>query len=261
MKSKLLSSKKLFLFDLDGVFYKGKENRDLIGGVAALSHLRSLGKSVRLLTNNSTDTVETIHSRLNAFGIDFKLNEVLSSAYLTAQFVRDKFGEVTYYLVGEEGLDEEMRRFGHHPWGAGRSPDMVVVGLDRGLTYSKLDQGARFLRAGSKLVATHNSRLYMAKDGPAVATGPIVKALEFASGKKAVVVGKPSPHMFRMALKTASCAKKDAVMIGDQLDTDILGAENSGIDAVLVKSGVDRSARGHRVAATIETVDDLVRLV
>lgn len=260
MKPGPLSSKRLFLFDLDGVFYKGKEDRDLIGGVAILNRLRTLDKMVRLLTNNSTDTVETIQSRLAEFGIEFRLDEVLSSAFLTARYIRDKDGPVTYFLVGEGGLDDEMRKFGHTPVEGG-TPDFVVVGLDRGFSYQKLDLAARHLRAGSRLVATHSSRLYMAKDGPAVATGPIVKALEFASSKKALVIGKPAPQMFRMALETARCKNKDAVMVGDQLDTDILGATRAGIDAVLVKSGVDRSPGSYRVLASVDTVDDLVTLV
>lgn len=257
--SKLLTGKKLFLFDLDGVFYKGKESRVPIGGQKAISHLRKLGKSVFVLTNNSTDTVETIHARLQEIGVPFKLEEILTSGLLTAEYLKERFGPSSYFLVGERGLDAEMKRQGHRS--SQGSADFVVVGLDRKVTYDKLDTAGRLVREGARLVATHDSRLYMYKTGPAMATGPLVRAIEYASGRRAIVVGKPSPRMFRMALTKAGLGPDEAVMVGDQLDTDILGASRSGIDSVLVTTGVDKAPGPYKVAAVLDNVDGLVGIV
>lgn len=251
-----LESKRLFLFDLDGVFYKGKEDPVKIGGTRILKVLRSHGKSLFLLTNNSTDSVETVHSRLAGLGIPIRSEEILTSGLLTAEYLSRKYGRVSYYLVGESGLDREMKRFGHERT-EGERADFVVIGLDRRFSYEKLDHAARIVRSGSSMVATHISRLYMYKDGPAVATGPIVKALEYATGKRATVIGKPFHPMFRLALKRARCTAREALMVGDQVDTDILGAARSGIDSVLVTTGVDHSIRGTKAVGMISNVDDL----
>jgi HAD superfamily hydrolase (TIGR01450 family) len=260
LKALILSAKRLFLFDLDGVFYKGKESRVKIGGTQVVDALRRRGKKVYVLTNNSTDSVETVHSRLLQFKIPFRKEEILTSALLTAEYLRSKYGKVVYFLVGEEGLDAEMRKYGHRRTMREKA-DFVVVGLDRKITYEKLDHAARLVRNGSGLVATHSSRLYMYKTGPAIATGPLVKAIEYASQKRATVIGKPSPLMFSIALKRAGVWKEEAVMIGDQVDTDIQGAARAGIDSILVTSGVDRDAQAFKPIATISNVDDLIRLV
>jgi len=259
-RRRFLGRKSLFLFDLDGVFYRGKESRVPLGGEKTVDAIRSAGKALFILTNDSTDTVETIHSRLAESGITVRVDEILTSASLTSDYLKSKYGPVSYYLIGEHGLEAEMARLGHTKTESDRA-DFVVVGLDRELSYRKLDHAARAVRNGATIIATHAARLYMYKTGPAVATGPIVKALEYATGKRARVIGKPSPLMFRLALRKAGCPVKDAVMIGDQVETDVAGAARVGIDAVLVTTGVDKTARGYRLLATIQGVDDLAALL
>ena len=257
---RLLASKELFLFDLDGVFYKGKESRVKIGGTEAVEAIREAGKKLYILTNNSTDSAETVHNRLLEFDVPVKREEVLTSGLLTAEYLRQKHGRVSYFLVGEEGLDYEMKRFGHRRT-RGESADFVVIGLDRRITYDKLDHAARLARNGAGIVATHSSRLYMYKNGPAIATGPLVKAVEYASSKRATVIGKPSPLMFAIALRRAGCSRERSVMIGDQLETDIEGASRAGIDSILVRSGIDKEAGMYKPLAVIQDVDDIVPLL
>ena len=255
----ILRRKDLFLFDLDGVFYKGKENREKIGGTRVIDALRMLGKKLFVLTNNSTDSVETIYERLSEFNIHVKEGEILTSARLTAEYIGAKYGHAPYFLIGESGLESEMKRCGHTRTEATEAK-FVVVGLDRKLTYEKLDRAARLVRNGASIVATHSSRLYMYNDGPAIATGPIVRALEYATRKKATLIGKPSPLMFRIALERAGCVERQSVMIGDQVDTDLEGASKAGIDSILVTSGIDQDARGIAMA-TISNVDEIVDLL
>ena len=258
--NRLLKDKTLFLFDLDGVFYKGKESRIKIGGTVAIDALREKGRSLLLLTNNSTDSVETVHARLKEFDIPVKREEVLTSGLLTAEYLRQRHGRVAYFLVGEPGLESEMKKCGHRRV-RGDGADFVVVGLDRKITYEKLDRAARIVRGGARIVATHSSRLYMYRTGPAMATGPLVKAIEYASEKRATVIGKPSRLMFDIALKRVGCEPEQAVMIGDQADTDIAGAARAGIDSILVTSGIDQAAPGYKLLATLSNVDEIVPLL
>jgi 4-nitrophenyl phosphatase len=176
MKRPVLRTKDLFLFDLDGVFYKGKEERVKVGGTRAIEALRRSGKKLFVLTNNSTDSVETVHARLAEFSIPVRKDEILTSALLTAEYLKKKHGEVSYFLIGEAGLESELRRCGHTRT-AGEKAQFVIIGLDRRLTYEKLDHAARLVRNGASIIATHSARLYMYRNGPAIATGPIVRAL------------------------------------------------------------------------------------
>lgn len=251
-----LRTKKLFLFDLDGVFYRGKERRIKIGGSKVVNRIRSTNRKLFVLTNNSTDTTATIHSNLTGLGIQVDQEEILSSGLLTAQYMSERYGSASYFMVGEDGFDRELRRMGHRRV-HGPSADVVAIGLDRFVSYDKLDTAARVARNGADLVASHVAPLYMSRDGPALGPGPFVRALEYASGKKAVSIGKPSPLMFRMALKRAGCRPQEAVMIGDQLDTDIAGAARAGIDSVLVLTGVDKTIEGTRALGTLKNVDEL----
>ncbi len=257
---RLLRNKKLFLFDLDGVFYRGKESRVKIGGTRTIDALRTRGRKLFVLTNNSTDAAATVHQRLMEFKIPVRREEVLTSGRMTAEYLRDTRGPVTYFLVGEKGLDSEMKGCGHTRVD-GEAADIVVIGLDRGVTYDILDHAARLARSGAEVVATHDSALFMYKTGPAMAAGPLVRAIEYASGKRATVIGKPSPLMFRIALKRAGCRKEDAVMVGDQLDTDIMGAIRAGIDPILVTSGIDKDAKGQKLLAKLSNVDEIVPML
>lgn len=245
---------------MDGVFYRGKESRAKIGGTKAVEALRAAGRKLLVLSNNSTDSAETVYQRLVEFDVPVKKDEVLTSGKMTADYLLDRRGPVTYFLVGEGGLDSEMKRCGHTRVN-GEKAEFVVIGLDRGVTYDILDQAARLARNGAEIVATHDSALYMYESGPAMAAGPLVRAVEYASRKRATVIGKPSPLMFRIALKQAECRKGDAVMVGDQLDTDILGAIRAGIDPILVTSGVDKEAKGYRLLAKLPNVDEIVPLL
>jgi 4-nitrophenyl phosphatase len=253
-----LSRKKLFLFDLDGVLTAGKESPVKLGGTRVINKIRAgKGKRLFVLTNDSTDTVETVLERLQRFDIPVKYEEILTSAKLTAQYVAKRHPKGTYFLVGERGLEEELNKEGLKRT-RGSKADVVVVGLDRWLTYNKLDKAGEVARNGASIVACHYAKLYMFKDRVAMAVGPIVRAIEFASDKKAVAIGKPSRLMFELALEKAGCRPEDAVMVGDQEETDILGAKKMGITSIMVKTGVfSRGETKTQADAVVETVDDV----
>jgi 4-nitrophenyl phosphatase len=251
-----LSGKKLFLFDLDGVLLKGKESPVKLGGSKVFEKIRSKGKKLMIVTNNSTDTVDAVLERLRSQGIEVGDHEILTSVRLTAEYIARRYGKVSYFLVGERGFGKELDRAGLRRT-YGKRADVVAIGLDRRLTYSKLDKAVQLARGGAHIVANHSARLYMYKKGPAIAVGPILKAIEYGAQKKGFSVGKPHSLMFETAMELTGCTKKETVMIGDQEDTDVDGANGAGIDSVLVLTGVFDGKAKTNAKAIIGSVDEL----
>jgi ribonucleotide monophosphatase NagD (HAD superfamily) len=166
------------------------------------------------------------------------MEDVLTSSYFTTLYLTERFKRsVSFYLLGERGLLQELLAAGHRP--SEQDPDVVIVGLDRQLNYTKLDLALKMVRNGSLLVGSYGGAVYMSENGPALSAGPIIKALEYGACKRAVIIGKPSPRMFRLALQRAGVKPAHGVMVGDQIETDVLGAGRVGVHTVLVLSGVE----------------------
>ncbi len=254
---------RVFFFDLDGVLSVGKEKPRYLGGKEVLEKIRSLGKRALVLTNDSTHIREEIRQNLAGLGLNFALDEILTSSFLTADYLTRRFGKASFFLVGENGLKRELEAAGHIV--ADRKPQVVVVGLDRKLTYEKLNSALRFLRGGAQLIGSYGGAVYMSDRGPALSAGPIIKALEYGSGKRAIMIGKPSPRIFRLALQRAHEKPTSAVMVGDQIETDRLGAHRAGVRTILVLTGVETqesiSRSKIRPDAVIRTVDALESLL
>ncbi len=236
-----LSKMRLFLFDMDGVLSIGKETPRYLAGREVIARIKSSGRKALVLTNDSTHSREEIHRNLVHLGFDFDLDDILTSSYLTALYLTQRYRRsVSFFLVGENGLLHELQAAGHEF--SESNPDVVVVGFDRGLSYRKLDLALRFLRNTSALIGSYGGAVFMSDHGPALSAGPIIKALEYGSHKKATMIGKPSSRMFNFALKRANEKAENTVMIGDQIETDLLGAKKVGIHTILVLSGVENEA-------------------
>ena len=253
---------RVFFFDLDGVLSVGKVKPRYLSGREVIRRLKESGRKALVLTNNSTQTREEVHHNLKRLGFAFDVEDILTSSYLTAQYLTKRFGKTRFSLIGEIGFRRELEDAGHHE---SRNPQAVVVGLDRSLSYSKLDDALRFLRAGAVLVGAYGGAIYMSTRGPALSAGPIVKALEFASGKRGVLIGKPSPRMFHLALQLTKENASRAVMVGDQIETDVLGARKAGVHTILVLTGVDTTETVNhskiKPDAVIKNVDALSELL
>jgi len=250
---------RIFFFDLDGVLSVGKENPRYLAGRELIMKIRSQGKRTFLMTNDSTHTREEIHLNLSKLGIEFQIDEILTSSYLTADYLTKRFGNTSFFLVGERGLQRELEAAGHTP--TENHPEVVVVGFDRQLSYDKLDRAMRYLRNGARLIGSYGGAVFMSDRGPALSAGPIIKALEYASGRRAIMIGKPSPRMYQWALKRVNEKPANAVMIGDQIETDLVGARKAGVHTILVLTGVENreTIRSSELKPemVIETVDEL----
>jgi len=222
--------------DIDGVLLRG--GRALPGAKDALATLRKLGP-VLLLTNNSTKSRAGTAQRLSEAGIPVERNEVLPSSYVAAQFLRRRFGSVRFWYIGEEGILEEMRAAGHTLVSA-EEAEWIVVGMDRSLTYEKLAQALRALLRGARLLATNEDPTFPTPEGLVPGAGAVVGALRGMGFPPEIVVGKPSPISFQVALEVLGLGPSEVLMIGDRLDTDIAGAQALGMDTALVLSGVTK---------------------
>lgn len=244
-----------FLFDLDGVVYLG--DRPLPHAKESLARLREAGKEIRFLTNDPRPTREEVSRRLAGMGIEARAEEVVTSGWATAGRLR-KDGTSSAYVVGSSGLEIEIRRAGVEV--SGRSGvDAVVVGADERSSYRHIRRGARLISEGSKFVATNPDGSFPTPEGPAPAAGAIAAAVEAACGKRPTVIGKPHPPMFEAATESLGAGTR-VVMVGDNPETDVLGAHRAGIAAVLVSDEAPAfpSARDFRTPDA--TVPDLFYL-
>ncbi|MFH1609205.1 MAG: HAD-IIA family hydrolase [Candidatus Bipolaricaulota bacterium] len=223
-----------FLLDIDGVLVRGAE--PVPGAVEALASLKDRGRVV-LLTNNATRSRADMAARLGAAGFAVTADEVVPSAYVAARYLADEHGPVRFWALGERGLVEEMTCAGHSPASPAEA-QWVVVGMDRGLTYDKLAQALRALLSGARFLATNRDATYPTENGLVPGAGAVVGALEGMGFPPEQVMGKPSPAAYHIALGVAGVPSDRALMIGDRLETDILGAQGLGMDTALVLSGI-----------------------
>jgi glycerol 3-phosphatase-2 len=224
-----------FLFDLDGVLYRGAEPVD--AAAETLATLRSLGKGVAFLTNNSSRTPEAIAEHLTGMGIRAAPEEVETSALATATLLRGR-AVASAYVLGEEGLRTALAVAGLTVVdGSATGAQTVVVGWDRGFDYAKLATACVLIQRGASLIASNADASYPVEDGLVLpGAGAILAAIQTATGASAEVVGKPNAPIFRAALDRAGGGRP--LVIGDRLDTDIEGARRLGWDSLLVLTGI-----------------------
>ncbi len=230
------------LLDVDGVLYRGREI--LPGAVAFLRFLVERRIPYIYLTNNSTLSPEMYAERLARRGFPATPEQVVGSAEATAHLLRQTFSDSSPRLlvIGEAGLEETLRRYGFGLVDHADEADAVVVGLDRHVTYAKLAEATYALRRGVPFFGTNPDRTFPTERGLAPGAGSILAALEAASDRKPTIVGKPEPPIFELALARLQQPRHAVLMIGDRLDTDILGARRLGLRTALVLTGVTREA-------------------
>ncbi len=223
-----------FILDIDGVLVRGRTV--LPGAASALEELRAAGPVV-LLTNNSTRSRRGLADRLSKRGLPVRPEDVVPSSFVAARYLREEHGPVRFWYLGEEGIAAEMAEAGH-ALVAPQEAEWVVAGMDRELTYAKLAQALQALLSGARFLATNRDGTYPTEDGLVPGGGAVVGALEGMGFPPEVVVGKPSPVAFRVALEALGTAPRETLMIGDRLETDIVGAQDVGMDTAFLLSGI-----------------------
>ncbi len=222
-----------FLIDMDGVIYRGNE---LIPGADRfIAELVARNVPFLFLTNNSQRTRRDVAVKLRRLGIDVTDDHIFTCAMATARFLAAQKPHGTAYVIGEGGLLHALHHNGYSV--VDHDPDYVVVGEGRALSFEMIEAAVRMVDAGAKLIATNPDANCPTAHGLRPGCGAVVAMLEAATGRKAFSVGKPSPVMMRMARKQLGLTSAQTTMIGDTMETDILGGVQLGYRTILVLSG------------------------
>lgn len=250
-----------YLIDMDGVLYRGPQ---LIPGADYfLQQLRRRGVPFRLLTNNSQRTRRDVVAKLAHMGITVEEENIFTSAMATARFLAGQKPGGTAYVIGEGGLLTALHQNGYAV--VDHEPDYVVVGEGRTFNLELVESAVRMIMGGAKLIATNLDPNCPTQNGLRPGCGAMVAMLEIATGVKAFSVGKPSPVMMRAARKEMGLAADETTMIGDTMETDILGGVQLGYRTVLVLSGgtarTDLVKYAYRPDIVIESLAEYVELL
>ena len=230
MRRTILRDLRAVLFDLDGTVY---EHQQLIPGAAeTIAHLRTQGLIIAFLTNTTSRGPQTLAKELVTLGIPASEKDVFNPTAIAASFLRAQ-SATAYLLVQPPALaDFDGVKV------SGESPDYVVVGdLGNHWTYQRLNHAFRLIHQGARLIALGMTRYYRAADGLWLDVGPIIAALQYATGVEPLVLGKPDPAFFRQVLSELGVESAQALMVGDDVQTDIAGGQAACLKTALVKTG------------------------
>ena len=228
------NEKKGFICDMDGVIYHG--NRILPGVAEFIQWLHEENKEYLFLTNNSGYTPRELSQKLARMGLDVTEEHFYTSALATAAFLRDQAPGCSVFAIGEAGLLNALYDAGITMNDV--NPDYVVVGEGRSYSLDTLTKATNLVMQGAKLIGANSDVSGPIENGIAPACRALIAPIEMATGKQAYFCGKPNPLMMRTGLKLLGVHSEEAAIIGDRMDTDIIAGIESGLDTVLVLSGV-----------------------
>lgn len=236
-----LENVRTLLIDGDGVLWRGDEAIPGLDEFAAV--LKKRGIRWALLTNNNTRTVPVYVEKLNGFGLDADESMVYTSSTATADYLKERFGAgAPIHAVGMSGLTETLAEAGFQLTHGEQRPDHPVVavaaGMDRQINLEKIKIAVRLILGGAEFVATNTDGTYPAPGGLSPGTGMVIGALIGSSGVEPTVIGKPESAIFEAAMNALDADPATTAVIGDRLNTDILGGQRTGIGTIGVLSGV-----------------------
>jgi 4-nitrophenyl phosphatase len=230
------------IIDMDGVLWEGET--PLPGMAAFLEFLRANRIAFLLATNNASRSPLEYQKKLASMGAPVGLAEILTSSVATGSYLQSiaKPG-AKVFIIGEEALRQAVVDAGLEVAGPEElHADVVVCGMDRALTWAKLGNAAINIRNGARFIGTNPDTTFPTERGITHGNGAILAALTAATDVSPEVVGKPYPFLYRMAMDRLGMPNAEVAALGDRLETDILGAQNTGIQSILVMTGVTSQA-------------------
>ncbi|HEU4364219.1 MAG TPA: TIGR01458 family HAD-type hydrolase [Candidatus Krumholzibacteria bacterium] len=242
------------LTDMDGVWFVGAA--PVPGAADALARLRARGLPVRFVTNTTTKTAAQLAAKMQEMGLDVAAEEFVTTPVATARWLRAS-GISTVRLVVAESIRGEFASFRESV-----QPQAVVIGdVGDAWDHALMQDVFQTVMGGAAIVAMHKGRYWQVEEGLRMDIGALVAGLEYATGRTATVIGKPSAEMFGAALASIGLAAEDVVMVGDDALMDVAGAQRAGIRGVLVKTGKYRddlfAASGVEPDLVLESIAEL----
>jgi len=246
-----------YLIDMDGVLVSG--STIIPGADDFIGRLRNGDTKFLVLTKNPLYTPGDLAHRLRALGLDLSASNIFTSAMATARFLRAQKPEGTAFVIGESGLTEAIHGVGYVITDI--EPDYVVLGETHSYNFGRITKAVRMIAAGARFIATNPDPSGPTDEGIVPACGAMAALIEAASGKSPFFVGKPNPLMMRTALNYLNVHSEDTVMVGDRMETDIVAGVESGMETILVLSGVtdreDIERHPYQPARIVESVAEI----
>ena len=229
-----LRAKKGYIIDMDGVIYH--VNMLLPGVERFVDFLKKNDKRFLFLTNSSERAPRELQQKLARLGLDVDESHFYTSAMSTAAFLKGQCPGGSVYAIGEPGLFGALYDAGFTMNEV--NPDYVVLGETHTYNYEKIERAVQLVLGGAKLIGTNPDLTGPIENGIAPACKALIAPIELATGRSAYFLGKPNPLMMRHGLRRLGVSTDEAAIIGDRMDTDVIAGVESGIDTVLVLSGV-----------------------
>ena len=253
-----IRAKRAFICDMDGVIYHG--NRLLPGVRQFVEWMQREHKRYLFLTNSSERSPMELRLKMRRLGMEIDTAHFYTSALATAGFLASQVPNGTAYVIGEAGLIHALYEVGYSM--NDLNPDYVVVGESKTYNYETVIRAANLVRKGARLIGTNPDMTGPAEGGIVPATGSLILPIASTAGVEPYFIGKPNPVMMRQALRRLESKREETAIIGDRMDTDIVSGIESGIDTVLVLSGVsdlDTPAKfAYRPNLVLDSVGTLV---
>ncbi len=227
---------KAVLFDLDGVLYIGKTPID--GSIEAVNQIRNAGIACRFVTNTSTLSIAALQQKLHGLGFAVAQQEIMSAPQAAIQFLQSQENPICRLLLA----DDVKQDFAQFPQSDTEANFIVIGDIGDAWSYPLLNEVFNSVMRGAKLIAIHKNRFWQTETGLQMDIGAFVTGLEYAANTQAMLIGKPSVDFFNAVLANLGLNPQQALMIGDDIDSDVGGAQAAGIKAVLVRTGKYRQA-------------------
>ncbi|GCE06890.1 TIGR01458 family HAD-type hydrolase [Dictyobacter aurantiacus] len=224
------------LLDIDGVLHVSMQ--PLPGAAEVLRWLEVQGYATCFVSNTTTMARATLARQLQRIGLPVSEQRMVTAPVAAAQYIRQHFPGKRCWLLtkGDTAADFAGIELVEHD-----AEVVVIGGAEELLTYEAMNEAFRCIMAGAPLLALHKNMYWKTKHGLQLDSGPFVRALEIASGKEAIVLGKPTAAFFEQALRAIGCAANETVMVGDDIENDVGGAQKDGLRGILVCTGKHRA--------------------
>lgn len=223
-----------YLIDLDGTMYRGTERIE--AAVRFIKRLREKKIPYLFVTNNSSRTPAQVAKKLMDFDIYATEELVFTTSQATANFIYEQQQDASIYVIGEEGIRTALQNKGFRF--ANEDAEFVVVGIDRAINYEKLVVACLAVRKGATFISTNADIAIPTERGLLPGNGSLTSVIRTSTQIEPIFIGKPEPIIMNQALSVIGTAKEHTLMIGDYYDTDIMAGINSGLDTLLVHTGV-----------------------
>lgn len=247
------------MLDLDGVLHIG--NAAIPGAIETVDLLRVRGISCRFVTNTSTLSRDSLQKKILSMGFYVTPEEIISAPEATLKYLERLGDPVCHFLLA----DDVKKDFSHFRQSKTHAEYIVVGDIGERWNYAVMNEVFSNLKRGAKLITMHKNRFWQTEQGLQLDIGSFIAGLEYAAGVEAMIMGKPSVDFFKIALADLGLPASEVLMVGDDIDSDIGGAQKAGIRGILVRTGKYREdyfqASNIRPAEVLDSVNDLPGLL